>query len=288
MFTPLFRLFAGWATVALVFAFLFGVASNADHPFTFGGDFPYVHNTDLVNSVLGPLSLGWKGPVGNHLGYTIWVAVAAITAVLAGILIAFRDADPEAEAQAVQLESVPLTRAPAGASYLPVLGAIGAGLLLIGWVANYVVFLVGIAVIAATAVVWTFRAWAERATGDDEVNLAIYHRFIDPMRIPVLALVLIGLFVFDLSQVLKAVSREASIVIFLAAFVFLGVVFTVLAVVKATKPVVISVFLFLAALLIGVGIWASIAGEREFHHGPAPAGSHGGEGGGTTEGGGHG
>ena len=36
-----------------------------------------------------------------------------------GILIAFRDADPEAEAQVVRAESVPLTRAPAGNNYLP-------------------------------------------------------------------------------------------------------------------------------------------------------------------------
>ena len=30
----------------------------------------------------------------------------------------------------------------------------------------------------------TVRAWAERATGDDEVNFQIYHRIIDPIRVP--------------------------------------------------------------------------------------------------------
>jgi len=35
MFTPLFRLYAGWACVALVAAFLFAIGSNDQHPFTF-------------------------------------------------------------------------------------------------------------------------------------------------------------------------------------------------------------------------------------------------------------
>src|SRR4051794_28478088 len=117
MFTPLFRLFAGWAVVALVFAALFGIASNQDHPFTFGNGFPWIHNDDLVNTVTGPVTLGWKGSIGNQLGYIYWVAIVVAAAFLAGLLIAFRDADAAAEAEAVQAETVPLTKAPAGANY---------------------------------------------------------------------------------------------------------------------------------------------------------------------------
>ena len=185
MFTPLFRLFAGWAAFALVAAALFGLASNVDHPFTFGGSFPWIHNDDLVNAVVGPISVGWKGPVGNHVGYAIWLGIAACAGFLAALLIAFRDADPDAIAEVVQAETVPLTRAPSGPSAWPIVAAIAIGLMALGWAINTTLMMAGIGLLVVAAVVWTFRAWADRATGDDEVNAAIYHRIVDPMRIPV-------------------------------------------------------------------------------------------------------
>jgi hypothetical protein len=264
MLTPLFRLFAGWAAFSLLMAALFGLASNADHPFTFGGSFPWVHNDDLVNAVVGPITIGWKGPVGNHVGYAIWLGVAACAAFLAGLLVAFRDADPEAVAEVVQAETVPLTRAPSGPSAWPIVAAIAIGLMALGWVINTPLMMAGVGLLAVSAVVWTFRAWADRATGDDEVNAAIYHRIIDPMRVPVLALLLIGLVVFDLSQILKAVDRLASIYIFLATFVVFALLFAAVALLKAPRSVVTTLIVVLFAALIGGGIWATVHGTRDF------------------------
>ena len=45
------------------------------------------------------------------------------------------------------------------------------------------------------AFVWTLRTWAERATGDDTINAELYHRFVDPLRTPVVAIVCIALVV---------------------------------------------------------------------------------------------
>ena len=53
----------------------------------------------------------------------------------------------------------------------------------------------GLVVMVAVAFTWTLRTWAERATGDDTVNAELYHRFIDPLRTPVVAIVCIGLVV---------------------------------------------------------------------------------------------
>ncbi|MBI2706314.1 MAG: hypothetical protein HYX32_13625 [Actinobacteria bacterium] len=289
MFTPLFRLFAGWAIAATVLAAIFGIASNPDNPLTFGGDFPWIHNNDLINTLTGPITLGWKGPVGSHLGYIVWLSLALAAAFLAGLLIAFRDADPDAEAEAVHTETVPLTRAPSGASYWPIIGAFGVGMIGIGWVSNGAVFVAGIGLLAVTAVVWTFRAWADRATGDDEVNREIYNRFIDPVRIPVLSIGAIAVVVFGLSRVLLAVSREAAIVVFLGTFVFFGLLFTLIAFVpKASKGVLTAVFLVLAAAFLIGGVVAAVKGERPFGEEQAPAGEgtgSGGGGSGTGEGG---
>ena len=83
-FTPAFRFLAGLAVFALVAAFVVGVSSAVQDP---------------IDRVLGPLTLGWKGGIGNHLGYIFFVGLFGLSAGLAGILVAFRDADPEAEAQ---------------------------------------------------------------------------------------------------------------------------------------------------------------------------------------------
>ena len=83
-FTPAFRFFAGLAAFSFVAAFIVGFSS---------GDQP------LMDRIVGPLTLGWKGGVGNHLAYSLFVGLFALSAGLAGLLVAFRDADPEAEAQ---------------------------------------------------------------------------------------------------------------------------------------------------------------------------------------------
>ena len=46
----------------------------------------------------GPLSLGWKGGVGNHVSYTILVMGAGVLALLGLVAVAFRDADAGAQA----------------------------------------------------------------------------------------------------------------------------------------------------------------------------------------------
>jgi hypothetical protein len=199
------------------------------------------------------------------VGYAILLGIALSGAFLAGLLVAFRDADPEAEAAFVQLDSVPLTRAPYGPSAWPIVAALAVGLIALGWAINTTLMMAGIGLLGIAAVVWTFRAWADRATGDDEVNAAIYHRIIDPMRIPVISLLLIALVVFDLSQVLKAVSREASIAVFLIAFVLFALLFAAVAVFKAPRSVVTTLIVVLFAALIGGGIWATVHGARDFH-----------------------
>lgn len=263
MFTPAFRFFAGLTIFSLVAAFVVGISSQTASP---------------MERFLGPLTLGWKGGVGNHFAYAFLVGLAAASAALAGILVAFRDADPEAEAQVVHAESVPLTRAPAGINYLPALGGFSLVLLLVGlatesggltWVA--------IALLVAVTFTWTLRAWAERATGDDAVNAELYQRFITPFRLPVVSVLSIAVLVVGVSRLLLAVPKTASVVV----FGLLALLFFVVAVALALRPEksrsIATVLIVVAALaIIGAGIAAAVHGEREFeeHHsetGRAPA-----------------
>ena len=253
MFTTAFRFFAGLAIFSLIAAFVVGFTSETQ---------------SLMDRVLGPLSLGWKGGVGNHFAYTFFVGLFAAAAALAGLLIAFRDADPEAEAQVVHMESVPLTRAPSGVNYLPALGALAFVLLLIG-VATETGRLTyaAVAVLLVVAFTWTVRTWAERATGDDHTNAELYHRFIDPFRVPVISILLIGLVAIGLSRVLLSVSKVGSVWV----FGLVALVFFLVAVLLALKPssakwVTTAVVVLGAIAIIAAGIAGAVVGERDFDH----------------------
>ena len=253
MFTTAFRFFAGLAVFSLIAAFVVGFTSETQ---------------SLVDRVVGPLSLGWKGGIGNHFAYAFFVGLFAAAAGLAGLLIAFRDADPEAEAQVVHTESVPLTRAPAGVNYLPSLGALAFVLLLIGAAteSNGLIY-AAIGVLVVVAFTWTLRTWAERATGDDETNAELYHRFIDPFRVPVISLLSIALVAIGLSRVLLAVSKVASVWV----FGLVALLFFLVAILLALKPssarwVTTAVVVIAAIAIVAAGIAGAVVGERDIEH----------------------
>src|SRR5579862_8206040 len=103
------RFYVSFALAALLGAYVVGVTSQ--------------HDT-IIDQVIGPLDLGWKGGVGNHLAYTLLVGVVLVTALIGTLLTAFRDADATAQAEVVSVAVAPLTRAPMGASYWPAITAL--------------------------------------------------------------------------------------------------------------------------------------------------------------------
>lgn len=259
-FTPAFRFLAGLSLFSLLAALVVGFSSETQNP---------------MDRLTGPLTLGWKGGIGNHLAYTIFMSVFAVAGALAVMVIAFRDADPEAEAQVVHTDSVPLTRAPAGMNYLPAFTAVGVVIALIGFAtANGGLAIAGTAVIVVLGFTWTLRAWAERATGDDTTNAELYHRFIDPLRVPVVAIISIALVVLGVSRVLLAVSKTGSIIVFaIVGTVIFGVCVLLALVPKSGRYVLTALVVVGALLVIAGGIIGAVAGEREFeHHGSSSEG----------------
>jgi hypothetical protein len=262
MFTPGFKLFFGIAAFLLFGAVLFGMSSSLLVENATVGD--RLGQQGIIQTVTGPLTIGWKGPVGNHIGYGLLLAAAGIAAYVACVLVAFRDADPEAEAQVLDVETVPLTRAPSGTNFAPLVGALALGLVAIGWVLGSFLFYAGLALLVITAGAWTVRAWAERATGDAEVNHQIYARLIDPLRVPVVGALLIAFVVVGLSRVLLAVpDQNWSRVIFgVVAVVFFGGVLAVAAAPRIARPLATGLLALAAAAVLIGGIWGVAAGER--------------------------
>jgi hypothetical protein len=253
MFTTAFRFFAGLAIASLLAALVVGFTSETQAP---------------MDRILGPLTLGWKGGVGNHLAYAFFTGLFAASAGLAGLLVALRDADPEAEAQVAHAETVPLTRAPAGNNYMPALGAFAFVLALVGLgTENNALAVGGVALGVAVAFTWTLRAWAERATGDDQINAELYHRFVDPLRTPVVALLCIALIVIGFSRVLLAVSKTGSVIVFGVAATVVFVVATALALYpKSTKTITTVLVVFGALAILVGGVVSAFVGERDIEH----------------------
>ena len=256
VFTPAFRFLAGLAIFSLVAALVVGISSAVQSP---------------IDRVLGPLTLGWKGGIGNHVGYIFFVGLFGVSAGLAGILIAFRDADPEAEAQIVHTATVPAAPVPVGANFMPALTAFGFVLMIVGLATRTPLYAtIGLVVVICAAFVWTLRAWAERATGDDTANADLYHRFIDPLRTPVIAILSIAVVAIGLSRLLLSVSKTNSVIVFGVVAALFFIVATILALRPSSARSVTTVLVILGAIaIIAAGIVGAVNGERKFEEHPA-------------------
>jgi hypothetical protein len=267
--TVSFRFYGGLSAAALFGALVAALASNT--------------SDSLINRTIGPLSIGWKGSVGDHLAYTVLLGVAVVSGFVGILLTAFRDGDASAQAEVVQLDSVPLTRAPVGASYWPIIAAFAVAVLLIGLsISSRGLALAAAAVLGVSVVTWTLRAWAERATGDDRTNLELYQQVLEPMGLPAMSLLLVGAMVIGFSRVLLTLPTKTSSV---AVFGLLGVVVLLGSIGIALKPRIsksaLTLILFVFGLVIIVsGVIGAARGSREFevHETPTtevPAGQGG-------------
>ena len=179
------RLFFAYTVLALLGAAVYGLAS--------GGD------------VVGVLTLGYKGGVGEHFGYSVLVLLGASTLVLGLFSVVLRDADPDATAALQASDVLPEVAPPASASPWPLVGAFGLVVTALGLVVGAGLFVLGLVLLAVTAVEWAVQVWADRATGDPEVNRAIRNRLMAPLEIPVGAVLVILFVVLGISRVLLAV-----------------------------------------------------------------------------------
>lgn len=257
-----FRFFIGFAVAAVIGAQVAALGSNDSAP--------------IIDRVLGPLTVGWKGAIGDHLAYSVLLGVAVAASFVGIVLTAFREADASAVAQVVDLEAAPLTRAPLGANYWPIVSVFALAVVLIGLsISSQNLAIAGGIALGAAALMWTLRAWAERATGNEQANVQLYQQLVEPIRLPVLSIVLIGIVAIGFSRVLLALPNTKSSA---AVFGVVALVFLLGAIGVALKPrisrsiVVLLLFGLGLAIVVG-GIVGAAMGAREFHkHEIEPAG----------------
>lgn len=215
---------------------------------------------------VGPLSLGYKGGVGDLLGYSILMGSAFVSAFVGFATTAFRDGDPEAAAEVLGADQAPVPVAPA-TSYWPVVGAFGLGFVVVGIAVNNVFFVAGLIALGAVAVEWTIQAWSERATGDPAVNREIRNRLMLPIEVPIAGALAIAIIVVGFSRLFLTVSKENAVWAALVVSALVFVVGTVLSTRPTLRKDMVAGMLAIGAVAtIGIGIVSAVQGEREFEH----------------------
>lgn len=253
MFTTGSKWFFGVAGAALVAALVYGGATN---PSDVGMD-----------TFMGVLTLGYKGGVGDHIGYAVLMAIAGSAIFLGSSIAAFRDADVEAEAELLGVEAVPEVTAPVQGSYWPVVGAFGAGAVVVGLVTSAALVMLGIVVLVAVAFEWAIAAWADRATVDTTVNQAARRRVMLPFEVPVLGAIGIAVFVLAISRILLTVNKLGVYLIFGGLATAVLIIAFILSSRPKINPSVVAGLCVVGALaVLAGGVVSAIVGPREIEH----------------------
>ena len=253
MFTSGSKYLFGSAALALIGAFFLAL-STAGHKIG-------------MSSLTGALSAGYKGPVGDHFGYTLLVAYAGLALLLGAVLSAVRDGDPEAGAQIQGLESAAPVMPVRGSNHWPLVAAFGAAIALLGLVYSSPLFILGTVVIGIAGIEWTIHSWADHATGDPVANRKARNRMLNPIEIPLFAVLGIALFVFALSRALLALDKNLGAAVFgivpLIAFV---VAIILNARPKASRNVLAVLVVVGALIVLGGGIAGLVHGPKDVEH----------------------
>jgi hypothetical protein len=261
------KTFFGLAIPAFIAAIVYGVITNGiDH----GGILHVISGNGAVDALLGPITFGYKGGVGDHLGYSVLMGFAVSCFGFGFASTVFRDADARSVAEIEGVEALaPVTAKPA-ISYWPIVASFGVGLLVVGLATQPVTFIVGLVVVIIATVEWGLTAWADEISGDATANAKYRSQLLGPIEIPVAVLMGILVVVFSLSRLLLAVSKNGSVIV--AAVI--GVLIFGTALILGSRPqirrgAIAAVLLVAAILTLTAGIVGGVLGQRkieEEHH----------------------
>jgi len=218
-------------------------------------------------SGLGPVTMGYHGAVGDHLGYGVAVSIALVSIMLGLVSVATRDADPRALAELAGTDAAPAAQAPAHGAYWPTVGAFGAGLVVLGLVISNVMFVAGILVLLAVLVEWMVLAWSDRATGDPAANRVIRDRLMAPFEVPLAGALVVAGAVFTFSRLFLTASQSSAVWIATSLMIVVILIAAALAArPKISSNVVAGVLSAVAVAVVAAGVVAAARGEREIEH----------------------
>jgi hypothetical protein len=230
---------------------------------------------------LGPVTAGYWGAIGDHLGYTLLVSLGLAATFLGIVALLTRDASPSALAELAGTEEAPVASAPAHLAHWPVVGAFGAAIVVLGLAISNVLFIVGCFVLLGVLIEWMVLAWSDHATGDPETNHLLRARMMAPFEVPLAGFLVVAGTILAISRVLLTSSELGAVAVATVfGLLILGVGATIATRPRISPNVVAGVLSLLAVGVVVVGVVSAARGERfiERH-----SEEHGDEGDGGTE-----
>jgi len=222
--------------------------------------------------IVGPISAGYKGGIGDHVSYSVLTGVAFVSLIVGGLLTYYRDADAEEVARAMGTATAPVGQRPVAASVWPVVAGVGVGFVIVGMAVSAAVTGIGLVVLAIVGFEWTMTAWADRATGDHETNLALRDQLMGPFEVPLLGLLGGGVLVLAASRIfLRFPGTGAVILGAVISIAILGIAIILTQEDKLPKGLGTTLAAVLALFILVFGAWsfATITHEEEGEEGEA-------------------
>ncbi|MFV0257600.1 MAG: hypothetical protein ACK5PP_04025 [Acidimicrobiales bacterium] len=226
-------------------------------------------------SLVGVISIGYKGGVGDLTGYAILLTIAAVMFLLGLLNLMIRDGSAEVAAESVGADHALTVSTPRASSYWGPLAAFGLAAVVLGIAVSTAFLILGAVVLFAVAIEWLILDWSDRATGDPDVNAAIRSRLAGPFEVPVLALLGAAFLVLALSRVLLALSSPTASTIF--AGVAAAIVFALaIAIAKSNAPrsIISGVVALGAIAVLAGGVVGAVVGERPIGHHETDSADH--------------
>ena len=226
--------------------------------------------------LIGVMSVGYKGGVGEHTGYAILLSIGVVCALLGVLNVMIRGGEAEVAAATVGADHSLTVSTPRLPSYWGPMAAFGLACVAVGAAVSTAFWVLGLVILAVVALEWMVLAWSDRATGDPEVNSVIRSRVIAPLEVPILAALGVAVVILGVSRVLLAMGTpEAStaVVGVVAALVFGAAVG--MAKTNAPRSIISGVVAVGAVAVLAGGIAGAVVGERDIaHHEDSGTGDH--------------
>lgn len=264
------RTYYGLAVGAFITALLYGFITNTMAE----GTWTTLAGSGAVDAILGPLTFGYKGGVGDHFGYAALMGFSGLCVGLGAITTAFRDGNAVSIAEVEATDRRYADQPPMNVVPWPALFALAVGITLVGL--SFQPFLFGLGVFAAilVGVEWTLTVWSERTSTDPEVNRTVRRRVLWPLEVPVGVAAGLGIIVFSMSRLFLATAGiGAAVIAAVLALVVLALAFVLAARPTINRGVVLAIVILFGIVVIGAGIWGGIADNNKDHHGGEEAAS---------------
>ncbi len=262
MITTGAKFYFGLGFLLLVAAVLYGWTSGGVDWGLFPG-----HLGDLYFEMLGALTLGYKGAVGDHLGYGLLLGAAASSTTVGSFMVAFRDAEDKPLAEVAGLRTAPPLQRVVSSNVWATISAFAVAVIALGVAISRWFVLAGVVLLVIAALEWTIYAWADRATGDPDLNANLRDKIMNPIEIPLFGAIVAAFIALSISRLFLAIPRLSATWLFLGVAAVIFATAIGLSLLPKVPQAAMGGLLALAAIaVLVIGIVGAVNGAREFHH----------------------